>query len=173
MPFIDPVILNLAVALGIGLLIGAERERRKGEGPSRSAAGIRTFTITSLAGAVSVVVGGELLLAIATIGVVALTVPGQLRHFFLEQHEVAGSVREPVAEYGINVPDSTIKHLFDYTAGNPNFVGKVAHLALYRLNDEGRNVLTPQDIVEIVRKLSDDKGGTSRPISQSAGGGGE
>ena len=25
---IDPVILNLAVALGIGLLIGAERERR-------------------------------------------------------------------------------------------------------------------------------------------------
>ena len=31
-----PVILNLAVALGIGLLIGAERERRKGEGPSRA-----------------------------------------------------------------------------------------------------------------------------------------
>ena len=32
MLIIDPVILNLAVALGIGLLIGAERERRKGEG---------------------------------------------------------------------------------------------------------------------------------------------
>ncbi|MGZ5850569.1 MAG: MgtC/SapB family protein, partial [Methyloceanibacter sp.] len=63
----------------IGLLIGAERERRKGEGPSRSAAGIRTFTITSLAGAVSVVVGGELLLAIATIGVVALTALGYWR----------------------------------------------------------------------------------------------
>jgi hypothetical protein len=29
------------VALGIGLLIGAERERRKGEGPLRSTAGIR------------------------------------------------------------------------------------------------------------------------------------
>ena len=42
------MILNLAVALGVGLLIGAERERRKGEGPSRSPAGIRTFTITSL-----------------------------------------------------------------------------------------------------------------------------
>jgi uncharacterized membrane protein YhiD involved in acid resistance len=38
----DAVILNLAVALGIGLLIGVERERRKGEGPSRSSAGIRT-----------------------------------------------------------------------------------------------------------------------------------
>jgi uncharacterized membrane protein (DUF4010 family) len=71
--FIDPVILNLAVALGVGLLIGAERERRKGDGPSRSPAGIRTFTITSLAGAVSVLIGGELLLAIATLGVIALT----------------------------------------------------------------------------------------------------
>jgi uncharacterized membrane protein (DUF4010 family) len=70
---IDAVILNLAVALGIGLLIGAERERRKGEGPSRSPAGIRTFSITSLAGAVSFIVGGEVLLAIATAGVILLT----------------------------------------------------------------------------------------------------
>ena len=45
--------LNLAVALGIGLLIGAERERSKGSGPDRSSAGIRTFTIASLLGAVS------------------------------------------------------------------------------------------------------------------------
>jgi uncharacterized membrane protein (DUF4010 family) len=70
---IDPVILNLAVALGIGLLIGAERERRKGEGPSRSPAGIRTFAVASLAGAVSLVVGGEVLLAVATGGVIILT----------------------------------------------------------------------------------------------------
>ncbi len=47
--------LNLAVALGIGLLIGAERERSKGSGPDRSSAGIRTFTIASLLGAVSTV----------------------------------------------------------------------------------------------------------------------
>jgi uncharacterized membrane protein (DUF4010 family) len=67
------VILNLAVALGVGLLIGAERERRKGEGPSRSPAGIRTFTVTSLAGAISFIVGGEVLLAIATAGVILLT----------------------------------------------------------------------------------------------------
>ena len=70
---IDPVILNLAVALGIGLLIGAERERRKGEGPSRSPAGIRTFTVTSLAGAVSIIVGGEVLLAVTTAGFTILT----------------------------------------------------------------------------------------------------
>jgi len=70
---IDPVILNLAVALGIGLLIGAERERRKGEGPSRSPAGIRTFTVASLAGAASFIVGGQVLLAVATAGVTILT----------------------------------------------------------------------------------------------------
>ncbi len=65
---IDPVLLNLAVALGIGLLIGAERERRKGTGPSRSPAGLRTFAVTALAGAISVLVGGEMLLAVATAG---------------------------------------------------------------------------------------------------------
>ena len=70
---VDPVILNLAVALGIGLLIGAERERRKGEGPSRSPAGVRTFTITSLGGAISFIVGGQVLFAIATAGVIILT----------------------------------------------------------------------------------------------------
>ena len=73
MIILDPVILNLAVALGIGLLIGGERERRKGEGPSRSPAGIRTFAVTSLAGAISFTVGGELVLAVTTAGVIALT----------------------------------------------------------------------------------------------------
>ena len=55
--------LNLAVALGIGLLIGAERERSKGTGPDRSSAGIRTFTIASLLGAVSTLVNFWLLVA--------------------------------------------------------------------------------------------------------------
>jgi uncharacterized membrane protein (DUF4010 family) len=72
MPLIDPVFLNLAVALGIGLLIGAERERRKGSGPSRSPAGIRTFAVTSLAGAISFLAGGQMLLSIATSGVIVL-----------------------------------------------------------------------------------------------------
>src|SRR5450755_2419549 len=69
---IDPLILNFAVAIGIGLLIGAERERRKGDGPTRSPAGIRTFTITALAGAVSITLGGELLLTVAASGVILL-----------------------------------------------------------------------------------------------------
>jgi len=41
----------LAVALGAGLLIGLERERRKGQGDDRAAAGLRTFMVTALAGA--------------------------------------------------------------------------------------------------------------------------
>lgn len=43
---------GLAVALGSGLLVGLERERRKGQGDDRGAAGLRTFMVAALAGAV-------------------------------------------------------------------------------------------------------------------------
>ena len=79
MPILDSVIMKLAVALGIGLLIGAERERRKGQGPSRSPAGIRTFAVMSLAGAVSFAVGGEILLAVTTAGAILLTATAYFR----------------------------------------------------------------------------------------------
>src|ERR1700746_2601822 len=72
MPGLDPLILSFAVALGIGLLIGTERERRKGEGPERAPAGLRTFALASLAGAMSVVTGGMPLLAVATAGIFGL-----------------------------------------------------------------------------------------------------
>ncbi len=68
----DIPILNLAVALGVGLLIGAERERRKQAQASPAAAGIRTFSVTTLAGAVSFVIGGPMLLATATAAVAVL-----------------------------------------------------------------------------------------------------
>lgn len=41
------------MALGCGLLIGLERERRKGEGDDRAAAGVRSFTIAALLGALA------------------------------------------------------------------------------------------------------------------------
>jgi len=69
----------LASALAIGLLIGAERERRKGEGPQRSAAGIRTFALASLLGGVSVVLGGTMLLAVTTAVIATLTAAAYLR----------------------------------------------------------------------------------------------
>lgn len=66
-------VLSLAVALGIGLLIGAERERRKGVGPLRSAAGVRTFALASVGGALSLILGGELLLVAAVLGTFAFS----------------------------------------------------------------------------------------------------
>lgn len=72
MPPLDPLILSFAVALGAGLLIGTERERRKGEGPERAAAGLRTFALASLAGAISFAAGGVPLFAVASAGIFAL-----------------------------------------------------------------------------------------------------
>jgi len=62
--------VNLAVALGIGLLIGSERERRKAAADERrkdsagssTVAGVRTFTIASLLGAVSTAIDPWLLM---------------------------------------------------------------------------------------------------------------
>ena len=79
MSFLGEPAFRLASALAIGLLMGAERERRKGEGPLRSAAGIRTFALASLLGGVSVVLGGNLLLAVATSVIAAFTVAAYLR----------------------------------------------------------------------------------------------
>ena len=67
-----PPVLNMVSALAVGALIGAERERRKGEGPSRSPAGIRTFAIASITGAVAFSLGGGTLLAVVAACVAAM-----------------------------------------------------------------------------------------------------
>ena len=73
---IDPSpVVGLMLALGIGLLIGLERERRKGEGPNRRAAGIRSFALVAVGGALAqllsepglVAVGGLLVAGLAAI----------------------------------------------------------------------------------------------------------
>jgi uncharacterized membrane protein (DUF4010 family) len=65
---------RLAIALGIGLVIGAERERRKGEGPGRLPAGIRTFAILGLLGGVVAMIGGAALVTVvaAVVGGIAI-----------------------------------------------------------------------------------------------------
>jgi uncharacterized membrane protein (DUF4010 family) len=70
---------RLGIALGIGLLIGIERERRKGRGSARIEAGLRTFAVVALLGAVTVLLGGELLLAVAICGVAVLAAIGYHR----------------------------------------------------------------------------------------------
>ncbi len=66
------LVRSLAVAVGVGLLIGFERERRKGAGPDRAAAGLRTFTLVALLGAMAAATGTVWLMAAALLGVAAL-----------------------------------------------------------------------------------------------------
>jgi uncharacterized membrane protein (DUF4010 family) len=69
---LPPSALGLAVALGCGLLIGLERERRKGKGDARAAAGIRSFGVAALAGALARGVGSDALLLAGALLVAAL-----------------------------------------------------------------------------------------------------
>jgi uncharacterized membrane protein (DUF4010 family) len=69
----ESMLLGLGAALGAGLLIGIERERRKGTGPQRAVAGARTFTLASLAGAMAQAMDQPWLVAIGAVLIVALT----------------------------------------------------------------------------------------------------
>ena len=64
---------GLVVALGIGFLVGVDRERHKGSGPTRGPAGLRTFVLVAMLGAAGELVGGVngLLLAVAVATVLA------------------------------------------------------------------------------------------------------
>ena len=76
---VDSEWLRLAEACAIGLLIGVERERNKDLGPHRGPAGIRTFGAAALAGALSEMLGGALLLSALALGSAALLVVGYYR----------------------------------------------------------------------------------------------
>ncbi len=72
---LDPLALSLAVALGAGLLVGIERERRKGQGDNRGAAGLRSFAVAAVMGALAeglarpglVIAGAVLVLMLSTL----------------------------------------------------------------------------------------------------------
>jgi hypothetical protein len=66
--------IGLAVALGVGLLVGVERERRKGRGPQRRAAGMRTFALVTVAGALAQSLGPAALVVTGALAVSALAV---------------------------------------------------------------------------------------------------
>jgi uncharacterized membrane protein (DUF4010 family) len=65
--------LSLLVALGIGLLLGIERERRQRRARERGPAGVRTFALVGLLGGLSYRVGGIGVTAVAlgVVGVIA------------------------------------------------------------------------------------------------------
>lgn len=74
-----PELFQLSVALGLGLLIGAERERRKGEGPHRSFAGIRTFATAALLGAAAQLLAQPWLLVVSLLILGGLTLISHAR----------------------------------------------------------------------------------------------
>lgn len=67
MTFLDRAEGKLAVALAIGLVVGAERERRNTEGPP-TIAGVRTFALVGLLGGIAALLGSTaLLVAVALV----------------------------------------------------------------------------------------------------------
>lgn len=70
--------VGVVVALGAGMLIGLERERRKGEGPQRESAGLRTFMVAALLGVCAQIVSVALA-AVALVGVIVLAALSYLR----------------------------------------------------------------------------------------------
>ncbi len=65
---------QLVIALAIGLVVGAERERRSTAGPRRVPAGIRTFTVVALMGGVVAQLGSPALLAIVAAAVAGVAI---------------------------------------------------------------------------------------------------
>jgi len=70
---------SILVALGAGLLVGVERERRGNEENAAAAAGVRTFAITALLGVFASLAGNPVVLAVVGLGVVVLTALSYLR----------------------------------------------------------------------------------------------
>jgi uncharacterized membrane protein (DUF4010 family) len=70
---------SLVVALGCGLLIGVERERRKGTGPGRRPAGLRSFALVAVLGAAAMLAGGTWIAATGAAFVAGLGVVAYLR----------------------------------------------------------------------------------------------
>lgn len=69
----------LAAALGCGLLVGIERERRKGRGRMRAFAGLRTFALTAVLGSAAMLSGSYALVAVGAALVGGLAVVAHAR----------------------------------------------------------------------------------------------
>lgn len=83
--------LGLAAALGGGLLIGLERERRKGSGATRRAAGIRSFALAALCGGIAQALAQPALVVLGARVVAALG----LIAYWKSRHPPAGEPVDP------------------------------------------------------------------------------
>jgi uncharacterized membrane protein (DUF4010 family) len=78
-PELSQAAATLAAALGCGLLIGIERERRKGEGPGRALAGLRTFALACVTGAAAALTQIDGVIVAGAVFVAALAVVAYVR----------------------------------------------------------------------------------------------
>lgn len=76
---IPEAVLPYVVAVGAGLLVGLERERSKARHGDASPAGIRTFTLTALLGAIAGGLESTFVATATVVGVAALAVAAYLR----------------------------------------------------------------------------------------------
>lgn len=76
----DALLFGLTAALGSGLLVGLERERAKQRGPHREPAGLRTFTLAAMGGALAQALQLPGLVAVGALAITALAGAAMLRH---------------------------------------------------------------------------------------------
>ena len=136
----ERLIIRLAAALAVGLLIGVERERHKGQGPRRAAAGVRTFTLISLAGAISLELGGPpaFLLVAGVIGLfAAISYVRTFRHDAGLTTEVAMVVTVLLGGLALNEPQ---------IAGALAVVVTIILASRTKVHDWINNVLTDEEI---------------------------
>jgi uncharacterized membrane protein (DUF4010 family) len=139
MSFDQQALIGFAVALAIGALIGIERERNKGQGPEREVAGLRTFTLVSLLGAMSLFLGSLFLFAVfgAVIGI--FTAIGYLRS--REQDPGLTTEIALIATFLLGGLAMQERRLAAALA----VVITILLAARTRLHDWVKNVLTPQE----------------------------
>jgi uncharacterized membrane protein (DUF4010 family) len=136
----ERLIIRLAAALAVGLLIGVERERHKGQGPRRAAAGVRTFTLISLAGAISLELGGQLafLVVAAIVGLfAAISYVRTFRHDAGLTTEVAMVVTVLLGGLALSEPQ---------VAGALAVVVTIVLASRTKVHDWINNVLTDEEI---------------------------
>lgn len=136
----DQILIGLAVALGIGLLIGAERERTQNRKASQEAAGVRTFTLTALIGAVSLLVGDEI-----TFIAFALIVGGLIAVGYLRTRDQDTGMTTEIAQIATFLLGGFAMREPQFAAGL-GVVVAILLAARTRLHDWIHNVLTDEEI---------------------------
>lgn len=105
----EDLIRRLAVALAIGLLVGAERHwRERDASPGRRTAGVRTFALIGLAGGIFAALagpagplGGALLVAAGLLALIAVVLPFELREAEAENRFSATSLVAAIGTYAL------------------------------------------------------------------------